>query len=399
MHQGNITYDYLILTCGLQYQRPQFQDELEEQRRGEFLEHETPWNCLAINDDAEAAVCLEKINKLTDNLKLEKRIIIYGHNIDCYCALQGLLEFGIKGSWITLIQPPLQECETHHSAFFNNCEITKPQKFQIKVSRISKSAISGSSLILYSEPKDSLKSAQTLIDAFKVYAEVMKSISRSNIKMLVGWELTDWNLKESLDGRIIETIVIRLKGKLKTLECDALINFREKTINMTIFLAICKSGLMFDGQLIIDTELRTNDPSIFAAGTITKYCRRFYSEIWQHVHFNSIEIGEKLARILQSIIENEHRRVETPEEASERKKNLTIPVFRTPKVVACTLPGGYRYLYIFKPGKHMMRRLAIHYNIYGQVLVTGSCTSDIGYFRIRLNRFDVIETMTCFTKQ
>ncbi|KAK1125025.1 hypothetical protein K0M31_006362 [Melipona bicolor] len=85
---------------------------------------------------------------------------------------------------------------------------------------------------------------------------------------------------------------------------------------------------MFDGQLIIDTELRTNDPSIFAAGTITKYCRRFYAEIWQHVHFNSTEIGEK-----------------------------------------------------------------------GQVLVTGSCTSDIGYFRIRLNRFDLIETVTCFTKQ
>ncbi|XP_043526432.1 cilia- and flagella-associated protein 61-like [Frieseomelitta varia] len=355
MHQGNITYDYLILTCGMQYQRPWFQDELEEQRRGEFLEHETPWNCLTINDDAEAAICLEKINKLTDNLKREKRIIIYGHNIDCYCALQGLLEFGIEGSWITLIQPPLQECETHESAFFDNCE---------------------------------------------VYAEVMKSISRSNIEILVGWELTDWNLRDSLDGRMIETIVVRLKGKLRTLECDALVNFREKTINMTIFLAICKSGLMFDGQLIIDTELRTNDPSIFAAGTITKYCRRFYSEIWQHVHFNSIEIGEKLARILRSIIENEHRGVETPEEAPERRKKvLAIPVFRTPKVVACTLPGGYRYLYVGKPGKHMMRRLAIHYNIYGQVLVTGSCTSDIGYFRIRLNRFDVIETVTCFTKQ
>lgn len=34
MHQGNITYDYLILTCGMQYQRPQFQDELDEQKKG-----------------------------------------------------------------------------------------------------------------------------------------------------------------------------------------------------------------------------------------------------------------------------------------------------------------------------------------------------------------------------
>lgn len=34
MNQGNITYDYLILTCGLQYQRPRFQKELEAQKRG-----------------------------------------------------------------------------------------------------------------------------------------------------------------------------------------------------------------------------------------------------------------------------------------------------------------------------------------------------------------------------
>lgn len=53
---------------------------------------------------------------------------------------------------------------------------------------------------------------------------------------------------------------------------------------------------MFDGQLVIDTELRTNDPSIFAAGSITKYCRRFYLEAWQHIYFNSIEIGEKVSR-------------------------------------------------------------------------------------------------------
>lgn len=34
MKQGNIVYDYLVLTCGLQYQRPRFEEELEEQRRG-----------------------------------------------------------------------------------------------------------------------------------------------------------------------------------------------------------------------------------------------------------------------------------------------------------------------------------------------------------------------------
>lgn len=69
MHQGNITYDYLILTCGMQYQKPKFQEELELEKKGQFLDVPVPWNMLTINDDTEAAVCLDKIKKQTDNLK------------------------------------------------------------------------------------------------------------------------------------------------------------------------------------------------------------------------------------------------------------------------------------------------------------------------------------------
>ncbi|XP_053977113.1 cilia- and flagella-associated protein 61-like [Hylaeus volcanicus] len=34
MNQGNITYDYLVLSCGLQYQMPQFREEFEAQKKG-----------------------------------------------------------------------------------------------------------------------------------------------------------------------------------------------------------------------------------------------------------------------------------------------------------------------------------------------------------------------------
>lgn len=37
--------------------------------RRQFLDVEVPWNMLTINDDTEAAVCLEKIKKQTENLK------------------------------------------------------------------------------------------------------------------------------------------------------------------------------------------------------------------------------------------------------------------------------------------------------------------------------------------
>lgn len=74
----------------------------------------------------------------------------------------------------------------------------------------------------------------------KVYAEVMKSISKNNIEVLVGWELIDWHVKSLPQGRMIEAIVIRLRGKTRTLDCDAFLNFREKTIDMRIFLGDCQ---------------------------------------------------------------------------------------------------------------------------------------------------------------
>lgn len=131
---------------------------------------------------------------------------------------------------------------------------------------------------------------------FKVYTEVMEAITRNNITIIMGWELINWKLEDTSKGKMIESIVIKSKGKSETISCDFLINFNEKTIGMKIFLAICRSGLMFDGQLVIDSDLRTNDPSIFAAGTITKYCRRYYSDSWEHKYFNRMEIGEKVSR-------------------------------------------------------------------------------------------------------
>lgn len=59
--------------------------------------------------------------------------------------------------------------------------------------------------------------------------------------------------------------------------------------------AICRAGLVFDGQVVIDPEFRTNDPSIFAAGTMTKYRRRYYADSWQHKYYNSVEVGDRVS--------------------------------------------------------------------------------------------------------
>lgn len=38
--------------------------------------------------------------------------------------------------------------------------------------------------------------------------------------------------------------------------------------------AAAQAGLMCDGRLVVDAAFRTNDPKIFAAGSIAKFSRR-----------------------------------------------------------------------------------------------------------------------------
>ncbi|XP_070155568.1 cilia- and flagella-associated protein 61 [Polyergus mexicanus] len=348
MNQGNVAYDYLVLTCGLQYQRSMLQGETEIRKQEMNTEELRPWNCLTINNDTEASICLRKIRLLTKDLTESKTILFYGCNIDCYCALGGLIKFGVKPSWITLIKPILNPHNMHDKVFLSDCEVNEA---------------------------------------------VMDAILRDEIRVLCEWNMIDWMLIKDNNGKLmIESITIEREGKIKKLVCDALFNFYEKTINLRTFLAFSRAGLVFDGLLVIDTEFRTNDPFIFAAGTMTKYSRKFHFESWQHQHYNSVEIGERLAQILRRVIDL-HRR----DEQKEEKVHLTLPIFRKPIVIACILPGDYYYLHVRKPGKktwddEMMSRD-------GEVLITGSCISEIGYFRIGLNAYDSVETVTCLNRK
>ncbi|KAK2584226.1 hypothetical protein KPH14_006641 [Odynerus spinipes] len=150
---NNLSYDFLILTCGLQYQKTLFdEEETGIMKRGD-VKSENIWNCLTINDDTEAFISLEKVRLITNDFKEKKAIVFYGHNIDCYCALYGLIKHGVP--------------------------------------------------------------------------------------------------------------------------------------------AISCAGLVFNNRLLISPEFRTNDPFVFAAGTVTKYARKFDDQFCDHKYYNSIEIGER----------------------------------------------------------------------------------------------------------
>ncbi|XP_032670970.1 cilia- and flagella-associated protein 61-like isoform X2 [Odontomachus brunneus] len=243
-------------------------------------------------------------------------------------------------------------------------------------------------------------SKETQLRVYKVDQAITNAILRSGVQILSGWYMIDWTLTQDADEQIaIKSVTIEKDGEMRTIVCDVLLNFHEKTINLDAFLAFCRAGLIFNDSLIIDPECRTNDPFIFAAGTVTKYSKKFRAESSQHIYFSSAEVGERLAEILRRVVDVQRNDKETSELWQKGKTSLTHPVFRAPVVIACILPGNYYYLHVRKPGKEISCETAINQKSSGEVFVTGSCTSKAGYFRIRLNLSNSVDTVTCVSKK
>lgn len=69
------------------------------------------------------------------------------------------------------------------------------------------------------------------------------------------------------------------------------------------FKAFNDACLVYDGRLVIDTTFHTNDIAIRAAGSLTKFSNRYYSNEWTHSNFSSKEIGFQLAAAMLSLFD------------------------------------------------------------------------------------------------
>lgn len=82
--------------------------------------------------------------------------------------------------------------------------------------------------------------------------------------------------------------------------------------------------MLYLGRLVIDHNCQTNDPSIYAAGTLTKYSRRYYAQTKSHKHYNRREIGQCLGLSIKQMI--------APPEVS-RKINSTFKLVLTTNLI------------------------------------------------------------------
>ncbi|XP_015712110.1 cilia- and flagella-associated protein 61 isoform X2 [Coturnix japonica] len=348
--ERRVPYDYLVLCTGLNYQAlfPTGSNVSELQNDGEAISKwpqsytgKIPSNHFTLNDDQD---CLKAMEWLKENfLNTEGNIIVYGNTIDIYTTVETFLSLGIAGSRIHLVQPPLSSNVT----CLNNNEIE---------------------------------------------SAVQEALSEAGVSVYCDSILAQWSKGDDPD--LITCVAFTTHTKPFQLQCSAFFSFACKRVDYEIFKAVNDACLVFDGKLVIDTEFCTNDVSIRAAGPLTKYSRRYYADEWTHSTFNSKEIGFELAASMLRLFDP------TPQPFSEPPEGMEglIPMYKQCKVQGGVLPRGYNYLHISKPEVPVRLDLFLALSDHGTEIVTGKAR-DGNYFRMHINKYSMVDSITCFSKE
>ncbi|XP_053316609.1 cilia- and flagella-associated protein 61 [Spea bombifrons] len=343
-----VPYDHLILCTGQQYQVPcpTGADISQHLTNGDIQDcskqrytAQIPSNLFTLQD---AEDCIKATNWLKDNvIQKEGNVIVYGNTLDSYTTISTLLSLGISGSRIHLVQPPLASSVT----CFNNHEVEEA---------------------------------------------VQKALIVAGVTSYYSCKLAQWNDGGHPDP--IQSASFTTDTKPLRLQCSAVFNFAQKTIDYDAFRAINNACLVYDGRLVIDSTFHTNDSSIRAAGSLTKYSKKYYANEWSHSNFSSKEIGFQLAANMLHLFDP------TLEQATELPNDLDrlIPIYQGPVIQGGIVPGGYYYLHVAKPAIPCPLQARMAQPNYGHELVTGSAENG-DYCRLHINQYNMVETITCLS--
>ncbi|TGZ58269.1 hypothetical protein CRM22_009731 [Opisthorchis felineus] len=401
-HEKHLSFDHVVITTGLQYHIccPGTDDNIKEpipyetpfRRTRRFsLNYPTalrPKNLFLINDWVDASNVVDWVrtkyltNLSTDELNVpewkkkrveylkpsysdnedsrrtdiedlegclneKNKIIVYGYNLDCYTCVEALLECGVPGGLILMVQPPRLEGE------------------------------------------------KLPFEDRKVSSAVEVELGRAEVRVLHGCTLLEWDKNDPPNIEELCEVTFVSNKETLTIKCKALFCFYEKTVDYDLFMAVNNACFVFDARLPVDINFHTNDPAVRAAGPVTKLQRIYYNDQWRHELANSREVGRLLGQELLNLF---NPAVASPTKPQEDNSHL-LPQYDEPKVVGGRLPGGFNYLYISAPTLNDLSKELSEDHSGGCVIATGVAEEGNGYFSLHINKFGTVQTITCLSKK
>ncbi|XP_063774239.1 cilia- and flagella-associated protein 61 isoform X2 [Pseudophryne corroboree] len=343
-----VPYDHLILCTGQQYQVPCPSgadiSKLLTNREAPDCSRQIYTGRIPSNLFTLQAVddCIKAMDWIKDNaLNEEGNVIVYGNTLDSYTTVASLLSMGISGFRIHLVQPPL----TSNITCFNN---------------------------------------------YTVEEAVQRALSAAGVATYYNCKLAQWN--DGADPEPIQCVSFTTDTKPLKLQCTVFLNFFQKKVDYDAVKAINNACLVYDGRLVIDTTFHTNDASIRAAGSLTKYSNKYYANEWSHSYFSSKEVGFHLAATLLPLFDPTLEPVSDP----AQELNRLIPIYKGPLNQGGVVPGGFYYLNVAKPAIPCPLQAQMMKPNYGQEIITGKAING-DYFRLHINQYNMVESITCLS--
>ncbi|XP_072949319.1 cilia- and flagella-associated protein 61-like [Epargyreus clarus] len=399
-------YDELVLTCGLQFQHPEYLKEslevVKEVEKGKPCDRilmdnpnyqpdrvppspDMPDNVMLINSLYQANVYLRKLLKMVSEAKetslalsSTNPIIVYGDCVEAYTCIAAVIELGLAAGSIIFVEPfPPGDATALRINCFNNETVDE---------------------------------------------RVQASLDKLGVQVYRKCEFSGWRLT----GSRVETIRFMAPLHAIHLSCFALFYCGRRDIDIHSFKAINESGLVYDGGLVVGRSFETNDPHVWGAGPCTRYSRRLHAAPHLHKYYSSEDVGEALARMflrkLDPFLSNSpdldssvsehmlrhgssisgakssHASFASSRISINMSKNRWQPVskFDSPIYQYATLPGPLYYMRLRKPGREVPMAVQLLLPHQGHTLITDKRGN---YFRLQLNVLHCVESITCLSKK
>ncbi|KTF92740.1 hypothetical protein cypCar_00021017 [Cyprinus carpio] len=203
--------------------------------------------------------------------------VLYGNTIDMFTCVETLMHLGVSGRRIHVVHPPEED---PFSCFHN----------------------------------------------VSVEHAVKQALEKEEVHVHHDCLLTQINDGQHTDP--VTLVSFTTDAQTLRLESAMFFIFSHKTFDYDAFKAISDACLVFDGRLVIDSYFHTNDPSIYAAGPLTKYSRCYHADQWSDSCINSKEVGQSLASVLLPLCDPTLERPAGP----PSDHNHLIPVYNQAKI-------------------------------------------------------------------
>lgn len=161
-------------------------------------------------------------------------------------------------------------------------------------------------------------------------------------------------------------------GPREELQVDLFVGCEPPGVSRALFTCLNDASIVFDGRVVVDGALRTNDKNIYAAGTLAKLSRRFGGVSLEN--HNSRDAGAKLAASLTAFFS-------ASDSASGSGPDPSAPpALHRARAVGCTLPGNTYFMYAACPSA--MAVASLHAPEGGLEMVT---KTDRGLMRVNID--------------